>query len=92
MLSKLEKLNESMEYYTVTQCVDVIGEDGKYDGNYGWAVQNKATLEEEFTSMSLVAAIYQAQHWDDMLRGLLDHKPERQIPRELVDVEYVVPN
>jgi hypothetical protein len=92
MLSKLEKLNENMEYYKVIQHDDVIGEDGKYDGNYGWAVQNNATLEEEFTTLSLVAAIYQAQHWDDMLRGLLDHKPERQIPLELVDVEDVVPN
>lgn len=92
MLAKLKKLNENMEYYKVIQSDDVIGEAGKYRGDFGWAVQNKATLEEEFTSMSLVAAIYQAQHWDDMLRGLLDHKPERQIPLELVDVEDVVPN
>lgn len=92
MLAKLEKLNENMEYYKIIQSHDVIGEDGTYRGDYGWAVQNKATEDQEFTTLSLVAAIYQAQHWDDMLRGLLDHKPERQIPLELVDVEDVVPN
>lgn len=92
MLAKLKKLNENMEYYKIVQSGDVIGEQGTYRGDSGWAVQNKATLESEFTSMSLVAAIYQAQHWDDMLRGLLDHKQELQIPLELVDVEDVVPN
>jgi hypothetical protein len=72
-MEKLKKINDGMKYFAVAITPNAMGEDGK-PGHDGYAVLNKETGFSEFTSMSVVAAIFQAQHFDSMLKGLLDEE------------------
>lgn len=93
----LSKVNKGLEYYEVGiidggDRTPVIGEDGQYHTRGGYAVRNKATGFVEHTTTLLPGAIFQAQHLDSTLDGLLN--PPATEPPALVDfpTEDTVPN
>ena len=73
------------------QGIPVLGEDGKYGDNSGYAVVNKDTNVVEHTSTMLPGAIYQCMHFSDTLEAQL--KPakvtEDTAKMALVDMSIV---
>ncbi len=74
---KLAKYNLGLKYYMVVPATKVIGEDGKYmvGDNAGYGIVNKETDVIEHTNTCLAAAMFQANHFDDMLSSMLDEIP-----------------
>lgn len=70
----LNKFNSELKYYTVVTADRVIGEEGKYiEGEgVGYAVVNNTTGVVEHTSTILPGVLFQAQHFDSTLKGLLE--------------------
>ena len=80
------------EKYFVTECKDVLGEDGKY-GKTGYAVVNEETGVIEHTTMMLPGAIFQCQHFNDTLKGLLETPEDNVVELSAIDVpDDVVPS
>jgi hypothetical protein len=91
MEDMLKKYNAGLKYYMIMPCDKVVGEDGKYiEGDFvGYGIENKVTGVTEHTSTCMPAAMFQANHFDDMLASLLDGKPPAL---SLVDIsEDIVP-
>lgn len=63
------------EKYEVVAYDNCLGEDGKY-GQLGYAVINKDTTIIEHTTMMFPGAIFQAQHFNDTLKSLLEEGAE----------------
>lgn len=81
------------ENYEVVLSLDVLGEDGNYAGRIGYAVRNIETGVVEHTTMMLPGAIFQAQHFNDTLKGLLAEPEDNVVPLESIDIpEDVVPS
>lgn len=73
----LNKVNEGLLHYTVEYVggddhVPIICEDGEYRVRAGYAVCNKHTGVREHTTTLLPGAIFQSQHLDATLEGLLN--------------------
>lgn len=77
----LEKYNAGLRYYVVVPVDRVLGEDGKYtEGEFvGYGIENKETGVVEHSTICLPAAMFQANHFDDMLASLLDGTPSLSI-------------
>lgn len=69
--------------YAVEVTDAALGEDGKY-GVAGYKIINKDTGIVEHTTMMLPAAIFQAQHFSDTLKSLLE-TPEKATELSLVN-------
>lgn len=72
----------------------IVGEDGKYTMSHqGYVVVNKETGQIEHTTTMLPGAIFQCQHFNDTLAGLLADPEDNVVNLEAVDVpEDVIPN
>lgn len=66
--------NNKLTYYTVIVADKVVGEEGTYiEGEgVGYAVVNNTTGVTEHTSTILPGVLFQAQHFDSTLKGLLE--------------------
>lgn len=75
---KMMSLYETDKYEVVLagplSGIPVLGEDGKYGDNDGYAVVNKETNVVEHTSTMLPGAIYQCMHFNDTLTAQLTPK------------------
>ena len=72
----------------------ILGEDGAYTISHsGYVVVNKETDVIEHTTTMLPGAIFQCQHFNDTLVGLLNPEVIPDVDLNIVDVpEDVVPN
>ena len=73
----LTKANEGLKYYevrfiTYDANIPVMGEEGEYMRRDGYAVYNKVSGVYEHTTTLLPGAIFQSQHLDQTLDGLLN--------------------
>lgn len=69
-------LNADLSYYVIEPSTFAVGEEGKYvegeDGEtVGYAIRNAITGVVEHTSLILPGVIWQAQHFDNTLKSLL---------------------
>jgi hypothetical protein len=84
----LTKANNELKYYEIRMIkvvdgVPIMCEDGEYRKRNGYSVYNKETDTHEHTTTLLPGAIFQAQHLDATLDGLLNPVP---IPDGLADM------
>jgi hypothetical protein len=79
-LDLITAINKDLTIYVIEPTTLAIGEEGKYvDGKgstVGYAVVNTITGVIEHTSVILPGVIYQAQHFDNMLRSMLSKGKE----------------
>jgi len=90
--AKLAKYNDGLRYYQVVPSDKALAEDGKYltGDNAGYAIENKMTKVVEHTTVCLPAAMFQANHFDDMLASLIDGTPKLSVVDSVT--EDIVPN
>ncbi|MHC4647485.1 MAG: hypothetical protein ACYTBJ_18515 [Planctomycetota bacterium] len=93
----LNKVNEDLQYYQVTHVtaennVPVICEDGEYRKRAGYSVYNTLSGVHEHTTTLLPGAIFQAQHLDATLDGLINPKMQEYPALEDVAMDDVVAN
>lgn len=93
----LAKANNNLKYYEVrfiekTSNTPVMGEEGKYVKRDGYAVYNKKSGVYEHTTTLLPGAIFQAQHLDATLDGLLNPESVEYPSLEDVHMDDVVAN
>ena len=71
----LTKVNSDLKYYEVI-VIDgehpVICEDGEYRKRKGYGIINKLTDVVEHTTVLMAGAIFQSQHLDSTLEGLVN--------------------
>lgn len=94
MKSLLKKVNDQLEHYEVQLTTDlpIICEDGQYRKRHGYAVYNKVSDVYEHTTTLLPGAIFQAQHLDATLVGLLTPEAATAYSLEDIAMEDVVAN
>lgn len=79
--------------YEVVEYDNVLGEDGKYGQCGGYAVRNLETRVIEHTTMMLPGAIFQCQHFNDTLKGLLEKPEDNVVPLAAIDMpDDIVPS
>ncbi len=79
--------------YEVVEAENVLGEDGKYGTRIGYAVRNLETGIVEHTTMMLPGAIFQCQHFNDTLKGLLETPDDNVVSLEAIPMpDDVIPN
>ena len=92
----LNKVNEDLQYYKVMHIsegsVPVICEDGEYRKRDGYSVYNTLSGVHEHTTTLLPGAIFQAQHLDATLDGLINPKVQEYPSLEDVAMDDVVAN
>ena len=90
----LNKINEELKYYEVQRRDDVpiMCEDNEYRVRYGYIVYNTEAGVIEHTTTLLPGAIFQAQHLDSMLEGLLNPAEQPEFGLAQMPMEDVVAN
>lgn len=93
----LTKVNSDLKYYEVVALqgshnVPIMCEDGEYRVRNGYAVYNKVSDTYEHTTTLLPGAIFQSQHLDATLDGLLNPESVEYPSLEDVHMDDVVAN
>jgi hypothetical protein len=93
----LNKVNEDLKYYEVvflqgTENVPIMCEDGEYRVRNGYAVYNKLSDTYEHTTTLLPGAIFQSQHLDATLHGLLNPSEVEYAALDQMPMDDVVAN
>lgn len=90
----LAKTNDDLKYYEVQFSDEgsIMCEDGEYRVRPGYAVVNTLTRVREHTTTLLPGAIFQAQHLDATLDGLLNPQEMEYPSLEDVTLDDVVAN
>lgn len=77
-MDPMTQANKELAFYKIDLHSDCLGEDGKY-GKPGYAIWNKESGIIEHTGMCLPAIIFQAQHFDTTLRGMVELEVEVEL-------------